>query len=102
MSWALNQGPSFNNVLQPTQKLNGLYQRFQLRQDDNRMTPGKREKVTKASKLRKGKSGKRVTYGDSIPKGQPQPIYSGFANTSNKVASKIKKSGKKLKKRVVR
>ena len=49
MSWALNQGPSFNNILQPTQKLNGFYQRFQLRQDDNRMTPGKREKVTKAA-----------------------------------------------------
>ena len=43
MSWCLNQGPSFNNVLRNRTKLNGFYQRFNLRQDDNRMTPGKRQ-----------------------------------------------------------
>ncbi len=102
MSWALNQGASFNNVIQPTQKLNGFYQRFELRQDDNRMTPGKKEKVLKSSKLRKGKSGKRVKYSDAIPENQPRPIYSGFGNVKNKATGKIKKKGGKLKKRIVR
>ena len=54
MSWAVNQGPSFNNILQPTQKLNGFFQRFELLQNDNRMTPGKRDKVPKKDDLRKG------------------------------------------------
>ena len=102
MSWALNQGPSFNNIMQPQYKLNGFYQRFQLTQDDNRMTPGKREPVNKTDNLRKGSKGKRIKYTDSIPKGQPQPIYSGFANIKNKTSTKIKKKGGKLKKRTVR
>ena len=102
MSWALNQGPSFNNILQPQGKLNGFYQRFQLTQDDNRMTPGKREPVTKGDNLRKGSKGKRIKYTDTIPKSQPQPIYSGFANIKNKATNKIKKQGGKLKKRTVR
>ena len=102
MSWALNQGPSFNNILRSTQKINGFYQRFELLQDDNRMTPGKKTKVTKADDLRKGSKGKRIKYSDAIPKGQPEPIYTGFANVKNQATTKIKKKGGKLKKRTVR
>ena len=102
MSWAVNQGPSFNNIMQPTKKLNGFYQRFELLQDDNRMTPGKREKVPKADSLRKGGKDKRIKYSDAIPDHQPRPIYSGFSNVKNKASDKIKKKGGKLKKRKVR
>ena len=111
MSWALNQGPSFNNVLYDNKKLNGFYQRFQLRQDDNRMTPGKREPVLPAEtmkgtfKLKKTKrkpSKKALKPSDNIPKAQPMPIYSGFSNIKNKASQKITKQGGKLKKRTVR
>ena len=39
----MNRGPSFDTQQHAFQKLNGFYQRFNLRQDDNRMTPGKRQ-----------------------------------------------------------
>ena len=48
------------------------------------------------------KVSKNIKYSDSIPKHQPEPIYSGFANIKNKATSKIKKKGGKLKKRYVR
>jgi len=110
MSWALNQGPSFNNVMTNRAKLNGFYQRFELRQDDNCMTPGKRQphlpaetmKGTWKLKKSKRKSKKPVKPADSIPNNQPIPIYSGFSNTSNKVNQSVKKQGGKLKKRWVR
>ena len=111
MSWCVNQGPSFNNVLYDRRKLNGFYQRFELRQDDNRMTPGKRQpvlphktmkgtfKLKKSTRKPKKRDVKPV---DNIPKGQPVPIYSGFGNIKNKASTKIKKQGGKLKKRTVR
>jgi hypothetical protein len=112
MSWCINQGPSFNNVLRDSKKLNGFYQRFNLLQDDNRMTPGKRQPVLPAETMKgtwatKGKGRKRpqpkvVKPTDNIPKAQPMPIYSGFSNIKNKATRKIRKQGGKLKKRVVR
>jgi len=101
MSWCVNQGPSFNTFAPASAtKLNGFYQRFQLMQDDNRMTPGKREVKVTSKGLRK--KDKQVKYSDSIPKGQAQPIYSGFSNIKNKATKQIKRRGGKLKKRVVR
>ena len=111
MSWCMNQGPSFDTQQHAFQKLNGFYQRFNLRQDDNRMTPGKRQpklpEETMKGTWKFSKRGARVTtkskqikYSDSIPKDQPEPIYSGFGNIKNKATSKIKKSGGKLKKRL--
>ena len=111
MSWALNQGPSFNIVSQTPHKINGFYQRFELQQDDPRFTPGKRQpkrpnetnKGTWSLKGRKGsrKPGKQIVYSDAMPKGQPQPIYSGFSNIKNKASSRVQKKGGKLKKRWV-
>jgi hypothetical protein len=107
----MNQGPSFNNVLTDRRKLNGFYQRFELLQNDNRMTPGKRQPVLPAEtmkgtwKLKKSKrkpSKKVVKPSDNIPKAQPLPIYSGFSNVKNKASRKVKKQGGKLKKRTVR
>ena len=102
MSWSCNQGPSFDNQLHSFQMLNGFYQRFNLRQDDNRMTPGKREVRPEAPTIYKGRKGTQVTPRDNIPKQQPQPIYSSFSNVKNKATTKIQKSGGKLKKRYVR
>jgi hypothetical protein len=119
MSWCINQGPSFNNVLRDRKKLNGFYQRFNLLQSDNRMTPGKRQpllpaetmKGTWATGRRKGTRTRRrnnpsrpktVKPTDNIPKAQPMPIYSGFSNIKNKATSKIRKQGGRLKKRTIR
>ena len=103
MSWCVNQGPSFDNQRHQYGKLSGFYQRFNLTQDSNMMTPGKRAKVLSGSTLRpKGWQGKQIKYSDSIPKTQAEPIYSGFANTRNQVTTKIKKAGKKLKRRRIK
>ena len=102
MSWCVNQGPSFDVQRHQFQKLNGFYQRFNLTQDSPLMTPGKREPHLSGSTLRKGKKDKQIKYTDSIPQDQPAPIYSGFSNTRNKVNSKIKKSGGKLKRRKIK
>lgn len=105
MSWCVNQGPSFDTQRHQFGKLSGFYQRFNLQQDSNMMTPGKREKVL-SNKTTKGsrpaKQPKPVKYSDSIPKLQPEPIYSGFSNTRNKVTTAIKKRGGKLKKRKIK
>jgi len=117
MSWCINQGPSFNNVLRDRKKLNGFYQRFNLLQSDNRMTPGKRQPLLPAETMkgtwatnakgrkRKGFRGARakvVKPTDNIPKAQPMPIYSGFSNIKNKATSKIRIQGGRLKKRIMR
>jgi hypothetical protein len=102
MSWCVNQGPSFDVQRHQFQKLNGFYQRFNLTQDSPLMTPGKREPHLSGSTLRKGKKDKQIKYTDSIPQDQPAAIYSGFSNTRNKVNSKIKKSGGKLKRRKIK
>lgn len=107
MSFYVNQGPSFNNKLSATRKLNGFFQRFELNQDDPRFTPGKRQPKLRAEtmkgthKMKKGKprttKNKQIKYTDAMPKDQPAPIYSGFGNIKNKATSKAKKSGGKLK-----
>ena len=111
MSWCMNRGPSFISVLTDRKKLNGFYQRFELRQDDNRMTPGKRQPHLPAEtmkgtfKLKKStrKPKKNVVKpADNIPKNQPIPIYSGFGNIKGPSSQGIKKQGGKLKKRWVR
>lgn len=112
MSWCVNQGPSFDNQTHAFQKLNGFYQRFTLTQDDPRMTPGKpqprlKNETTKGTfalskKKKNRKPGKQIKYTDSIPAGQPEPLYSGFGNIKNKATKQIKKSGGKLKKRRVK
>ena len=102
MSWCVNQGPSFDNQRHQYGKLNGFYQRFNMTQDSNMMTPGKREPHLSGSTLRKKQKDKQIKYSDSIPKDQPEPLYSGFSNTRNKVTSKIKKSGGKLKRRKIK
>ena len=108
MSWCLNQGPSFNTKLGAYPKLNGFYQRFQLTQDDPRFTPGKRqphlpnETMKGTFKMKKGKptrKQKQIKYSDSIPQGQPEPVYSGFGNIKNKASAKSVKSKPKLKRR---
>ena len=110
----MNKGPSFNTVSPPPFKLNGFYQRFQLSQDDNRMTPGKPEPTLKAETMKgtgksRGKKGNRVgskknqiKYTDSIPTGQPQPTYSGFSNITNKATKSIRKPGRGLKRRRIK
>ena len=107
MSWSLNQGPSFNNVLRPTQKLNGFYQRFDILSNDLRIgkngrIPNPRKETTKGTfKLKKSKRQptKRAKPSDGIPQYQPQPIYGGFADVKSKATKKIQKQGGKLKKR---
>lgn len=91
MSWALNQGPSFNSQLGATHKINGFFQRFELTQDDPRMTPGKRIVKPKRDTSVKGKLGKQIKYSDAIPKDQPNPIYTGFGNVKNDITNKIRK-----------
>ena len=94
MSWALNQGPSFNNQLGAPHKINGFFQRFELRQDDPRMTPGKKEVKPKRDTLRKGHLGKQIKYFEAIPEHQPNPIYTGFGNVKNDITNKIRKNKK--------
>lgn len=105
MSWAVNQGPSFDNQRHAYQKLSGFYNRFNLLQDDNRMTPGKREPHLRKQKMtgrRPAKQPGQVKYSDSIPQDQPEPIYRGFSNIKNKATTKIKKKGGKLKVRKIK
>ena len=114
MSWCLNQGPSFNTQDPTPFKINGFFQRFQLLQTDNRMTPGKKEPTLKAEttkgtfKLRGGRGTRpstksnQIKYSDAMQKGQSAPIYSGFGNYDNKTSSKISKRGKKLKVRKIK
>lgn len=110
MSWALNQGPSFNIVRPGSSypKLNGFFQRFELKQDDPRFTPGKgephlpRETIKGTTKLKKHN---RKTKGnppckDSIPKGNPEPIYGGFGKSMpNYASTRVSRKKPKLKKR---
>ena len=109
MSFALNQGPSFN-VTRPGSsypKLNGFYQRFMLTQDDPRFTPGKKElhlpqetmKGTTKLKRSNRKVGEKVRCRDSVPTGNPEPIYGGFANIKNKASTKIVKAKRKKRKK---
>lgn len=90
MSWMLNNGPSFNTTLPGSSypQLSGFTQRFMLRQDDARMTPGKPEphlpsETTKGTyKLKKPtRKAKRVRCKDlsGIPSKKNEPTYQPFA-----------------------
>ena len=106
MSWMLNQGPSFN-VLRPGDsqpQLTGFTQRFMLREDDPRMTPGKKhlhlpaETMKGSTKLKKHQRQiKEKPCKDLImPKGNPEPIYGGFAKSKpNKATTKVVKPKRK-------
>lgn len=115
MSWVLNGGPSFNLTRAGSSynQLTGFTQRFMLRQDDHRMTPGKSEphmpaetakgttKLKKHQRKIKAKSCKDLV----MPKGNPEPIYGGFSNIKNKATKRVSRKGKgkqKLRKRRVK
>ena len=113
MSYVLNQGPSFN-ITRPGSSyadLSGFSQRFMLKQDDPRMTPGKpephlpQETYKGTTKLRKhNRTVKTRPCKTYMPKGNPEPIYGGFAKSKPNKASKrvVKKKGGKLKKQRVK
>ena len=97
MSWSINAGPSFN-ITRPGasyQQLTGFTQRFMLKEDDPRMTPGKAHphlpaetmkgttKVKKQTRQIKEKPCKDLI----MPKGNPEPIYGGFAKSKPNHAS---------------
>jgi hypothetical protein len=75
-------------------------------QDDPRRTPGKAEPHYKAetmkgtTKMRKSnKKVKVLRCREQVPKGNPEPIYSGYSNVKNKASKRVvKKKRKKLKK----
>jgi len=82
-----------------------------LGQDDPRMTPGKPEPHLPAE-TRKGttklrKSNRKIKVKrckEYMPKGNPEPIYGGFAKSKpNKASTKVvKRKAKKLKKQRVK
>ena len=106
MSWCINEGPSFN-ITRPGnsyQQLTGFTQRFMLREDDPRMTPGKKhphlpaETMKGSTKLKKHQRQiKEKPCKDLImPKGNPEPIYGGFAKSKpNKATTKVVKPKRK-------
>ena len=89
MSWALNQGPSFDLVRPGSSynQLSGFSQRFLYTQDDLRRFPGKKQPtlpaetmkgtfaLKKASKVRQAPAKSLV-----MPKEKVEQIYSGFEN----------------------
>ena len=109
----MNAGPSFN-IIRPGssyQQLTGFTQRFMLREDDPRMTPGKKHphlpaetmkgttKVKKHQRQIKEKPCKDLI----MPTGNPEPIYGGFGKSKpNKATTKVVKSRGKMKKRRVK
>ena len=116
MSWAVNQGPSFN-VMRPGssyQQLTGFTQRFMLTQDSTLLTPGKAEPHQKPETMKgtfklRGKGGMKkkpercknlVMPKESL---KPEAIYGGFAKSrpglKHKVGPKRKKQSKKGKKK---
>ena len=112
MSWCVNEGPSFN-IVRPGASysdLSGFGQRFMLKQDDPRMTPGKAEPHLPAETMKGtyklGKSNRKVKKKpckDHMPKGNPEPIYGGFAKSKpNKASTKVVKSKGKLRKQRVK
>ena len=113
MTYVLNQGPSFN-ITRPGSSysdLSGFSQRFMLKQDDPRMTPGKAEPHLPeethkgTTKLRKAnRKIKRRPCKTYMPKGNPEPIYGGFAKSKPNKATKrvVKRKAPKMKKRRVK
>ena len=114
MSWSLNGGPSFN-IMRPGnsyQQMTGFTQRFMLREDDPRMTPGKSHVHLPAETMKgttKLKKHQRQIHAKPckdliMPKGNPEPIYGGFAKSKpNKATTKVvKKKRKKLRRKRVK
>ena len=116
MSWALNQGPSFN-ITRPGssyQQLTGFTQRFMLSQDSPLMTPGKAEPHLPAetmkgtTKYRKNNRSKKAERCKNLvmPKVTlaPEPIYGGFGKSKPNKAKKTvpKKPRRKMRKRRVK
>jgi hypothetical protein len=106
MSWCTNQGPSFNNNLQRYPKLSNFYSRCQMSQNDNRLTPGKRQALPKNETLKGGKGSKvrrrKIKTDDNFDNRGAEPIYSGFSNIVNKATAGPKKQGGKLRKRRIK
>ena len=116
MSWAVNQGPSFN-LTRPGSSYNqltGFTQRFMISQDSPLMTPGKAEphlpaetmkgttKYRKANRRKKPERCKNLVMPmDSL---KPEPIYGGFAKSMPNNAKKAvpKKKRRKMRKRRVK
>ena len=111
MSWAINQGPSFN-LTRPGDSYNqltGFGQRFMLSQASNLLTPGKKEphlpaETVKGSTKSKRKGGmkKKPTRCKQLimPKESlvPEPIYGGFGKSMpNHAKKKVVKSKPKKK-----
>jgi hypothetical protein len=113
MTFVMNAGPSFN-LTRPGSSypdLSGFSQRFMLSQNDPRMTPGKAEPhlpgetMKGTTKMRKSnRSIKKKACKEYMPKGQPEPIYGGFAKSKpSKVTGRVvRKKSKKLKKQRVK
>ena len=109
MSWAINQGPSFDVIRKGSSysKLSGFDQRFMLLESDPRMTPGKAhvhlppETMKGTFKMKKAnrKVKKKACKDHIMPKGNPEPTYGGFGKSKpNKASRKVVKPGKPLKK----
>ena len=103
----VNAGPSFDvQQHQFSSQLSGFSQRFMVRQDDQRWTPGKKEPHLPAEtmkgtfKLHKAKrTAKRARCADTMPKGQRKAIYGGYDNIKPPEPKvKRKKRKKKTKK----
>ena len=98
-----NAGPSFDTQAHQFNQLSGFSQRFMIRQDDQRWTPGKKEPHLPAD-TNKGtftlhkarRTTKRAKCADTMPKGQPEAIYGGYDNIK---ASKPKVERKKRRKK---
>ena len=116
MSWAINQGPSFN-ITRPGSSYNqltGFTQRFMLTQDSPLMTPGRAEPHLPAetmkgtTKYRKNNRSKKPERCKNLvmPKVSlaPEPIYGGFGKSmANKTKKTVpKKPRRKMRKRRVK
>jgi len=102
----LNAGPSFDVQRHQYSQLSGFSQRFMVRQDDQRWTPGKKEPHLPAEtmkgtfKLHKAKrKAKRARCADTMPKGQPEAIYGGYDNVKAVKPKVVQKRRKKRNKK---
>ena len=102
----VNAGPSFDTERHQFSQLSGFSQRFMIRQDDQRWTPGKKEPHLPAEtmkgtfKLHKAqRTAKRARCADTMPKGQPEAIYGGYDNVKAVKPKVVQKRRKKRKKK---
>ena len=112
MSWAINQGPSFNLVRpgDSYNQLTGFTQRFMLSQDSSLLTPGKAEPHQPAETVKGSTKGSRRKGGMKkkpercknlvMPKDSlvSEPIYGGFGKSMpNQAKKKVVKTKPKKK-----